>query len=108
MGPMGPMGPMSGGWGSNTAAWLVLGVAVLAVLAIGIVVLAGRGVEDRVQSRRPTPPEELLRERYARGELGRQQYLDALVDVLKDRYVRGELTLDEYEARLGLLLGSPL
>jgi uncharacterized membrane protein len=46
----------------------------------------------------------LLRERYARGELAREQYMTMLEDLLKDRYVRGELDLDEYEARLDELL----
>ena len=50
---------------------------------------------------------ELLRERYAAGDLSRDQYLESLVDILKDRYVRGEIDVDDYEARLDLLLQDP-
>lgn len=101
---MGPMGPMMGGpWGGGTTAWLVL--VVLLVLALGLVALVVWDV--RGERRWPRSPDEILRERYARGELGRQEYLDALADVLKDRYIRGELTSDEYETRLGLLLREP-
>lgn len=64
--------------------------------------VAGRGRLHPRQSWEGT-----LRARYARGEIGRQQYLDALSDILKERYIRGELTLDEYEARLELLLSEP-
>ncbi len=105
---MGPMGPMMGGsWG--TPGWLFLALpVVLFVVVLGavtFVVLTTRGKSER---RQPASPEEILRERYARGEISRQQYLESLEDSLKDGYVRGELTLDEYEARLALLLGSPL
>lgn len=107
MGPMGPMGPMMGGpWGSGTAGWPVLALMVVLVLALGLIALAVLGIG--VQRRRPRSPEEILRERYTRGEISRQEYLDALADVLKDRYIRSELTFDEYEERLGLLLEAPL
>ncbi len=52
-----------------------------------------------------TTPEEILRERFARGEVTRDQYREAVVDMLKDRYVRGELTLEEYEARVNVVMG---
>ena len=45
-------------------------------------------------------PEEILRARFARGELTRDQYRESVVELLKDRYVRDELTLEEYEARV--------
>jgi putative membrane protein len=51
-------------------------------------------------------PEEILRERFARGELTQDQYREAVVDMLKDRYVRDELTLEEYEARVGVVMGT--
>ena len=51
-----------------------------------------------------TSPEEILRERFARGEVTRDQYREAMVDMLKDRYVRGELTLEEYEARVNVVM----
>lgn len=52
-----------------------------------------------------TTPDEILRERFARGEVTRDQYREATVDLLKDRYVRGELTLEEYEARVNVVMG---
>ncbi len=52
-----------------------------------------------------TTPEEILRERFARGEVTRDQYRESVVDMLKDRYVRGELTLEEYEARVNVVMG---
>lgn len=104
MGPMGPiMGGGPGGNGAGSWSWLVL--LTFLVLAVGLVVLAtwpGRASAER----RPHSPEEVLRHRYARGELTQRQYREALVDVLKDRYVRGELELAEYETRLSLLLGD--
>ncbi|MBI2953404.1 MAG: hypothetical protein HYY30_03760 [Chloroflexi bacterium] len=81
---------------------------VLIVLTVGIVALViwrGGGATSWQRSRRP---EDILRERYAKGELGRQQYLDALIDILKDRCIRGEIELDEYERRIDLLLEEPL
>ncbi|MBI2940239.1 MAG: SHOCT domain-containing protein [Chloroflexi bacterium] len=113
MGPMGPM--MGGGWGNGAAGWIVTAAALL-LLALGTValVLAMRraGSARGALTPRPLPAgegaEEILRERYARGELTGQQYREALVDVLKDRYIRGELELDEYEHRLSVLLGTPV
>lgn len=106
MGPMGPMGPMMGGgtWG---AAWFLLVLVVLLVVALATIAgfaWGGGRVENR---RRPRTPEAMLRERYARGELTQQQFQEALVDLLKDRYVRGELTVEAYETRLQRLLEEP-
>ena len=56
--------------------------------------------------RRPSSPEAVLRDRFARGELTRRAYREALLEGLKDRYVRGELDLEEYETRLGCLFGD--
>lgn len=81
---------------------LLLGVAAVAVARPGLPSLGGSGPAPR-----PMGPEALLRERYARGELTRAQYREALVDVLKDRYVRGELELEAYEAQLARLLEEP-
>ena len=105
MGPMWwPRGPMT----NYPDSWSILALVLLLVLAVGIVALViwrGGGATSGHQSRRP---EDVLRERYARGELGRRQYLDALIDILKDRCIRGEIELDEYERRLGFLLDEPL
>ncbi|MBI3979674.1 MAG: SHOCT domain-containing protein [Chloroflexi bacterium] len=104
---MGPMGPMMGGgpWGSGVLSWPGQMLLVLFILALGLVALALWRRDGRVR-RRPLLPEEMLRERYAAGEITRQQYQEALVDVLKGRYVLGELDLAEYELRLGRLLGE--
>ena len=109
MGPMGPMGPMmdGGSWSNGTAVWLVLGLAILIMLALAVVTGFAWGGRGPARQQRPQTPEELLRGRYARGEINRPKYREALVDVLKDRYVRGELEIDDYEARLRDLLEEP-
>lgn len=113
MGPMGPMmggptGPRIGDWsgGSWSMGWPDLALVLLFVLLLAALVLAVWRSGARATSDRPRSAEDLLRERYARGELTQQQYREALVDALKDRYVRGEVDLEEYEARLALLLGE--
>lgn len=107
---MGPMGPMMGGWrasGENVIDWMALVVFVLlAVVLFAIIVLVDwRGSSIR-SGRRESSPGEILRERYARGELTKQQYQEALVELLKERYVRGEVDLEEFETRLDGLLGE--
>lgn len=63
----------------------------------------------RASGRSPLPlsgtPEEILRQRFAQGELSRDAYRDSIIEVLKDRYVSGELTLEEYESRVGTMIG---
>jgi uncharacterized membrane protein len=49
-------------------------------------------------------PEEMLRQRFARGELSEDRYQESILELLKDRYVSGELPLEEYEARAGVLI----
>ena len=51
-------------------------------------------------------PEEVLRQRFARGELTRDQYQESIIELLKGRYVTGELTLEDYETRVGTLIGD--
>ena len=112
MGPMGGMGGMMSGWNSVSGpapGWpgalplllvlLMLGCAG-ALLATGVW-RSGLGAGNG----QAHSPEETLRLRYASGEFTAPQYREALVEILKDRYVRDELALDEYEARLALLLG---
>ncbi|MBI4505989.1 MAG: SHOCT domain-containing protein, partial [Chloroflexi bacterium] len=70
-------------------------------LVLGVWRSGARATVDR-----PRSADDLLSERFARGELTRQQYQEALVDILKDRYVRGEVDLEGYEAHLALLLGE--
>lgn len=87
----------------GTFIWLALILIAFGIFAVvGVTVV--RGVISGGQRRQSASPENALRDRYARGEIGRQAYLDALTDILKDRYVRGELTAEEYEERLGILL----
>ena len=102
------MGPMmgSGPWNAGAVAWpfmLLPVLLMLVVLVIGLVVLLSSLDPARTERRRRSP-EELLRNRYARGEVSHQHYQAALVDVLKDRYVRGEIGLEAYEAQLHRLL----
>jgi len=92
---------------------LILAVRVLSVLWILSVLIAPvlmvAGVVLLLRRSRSAPttvirsPEEELRVRYARGEMGRQQYQDAMVEILKDRYVRGIMDLREYERRVSRL-----
>lgn len=65
---------------------------------------AGPAPSYQAPSYQGKTPEEILRERFARSELTRDQYREAVVDMLKDRYVRDELTLEEYEARVGVVM----
>lgn len=104
---MGPMGPMMPFWGWSTSGsgpgfvwWIVLLLLVVFSSVVVTMVLSNR---DRAPQQ-PTSPIEVLRLRYARGEIGWQEYREALINLLKDRYVRGELELPQYEERLGKLL----
>ncbi len=105
---MGPMGPMMGGGGGAGGDPTLLALLLVVVLAAGagLVALILWRDRDLAGGRRPTP-EEGLRLRYSRGELSREQYRQALVDILKDRYVRGELDVETYEASLDRLLEEP-
>ena len=102
------MGPMMDGWqggGWTAVGWLGPGL-VLVIVILFAVTRAARHSGGARPNRRRTSPEETLRERYAQGELTRQQYKEALEDILEDRYVRGEVTLEEFEERLGQLVGK--
>jgi uncharacterized membrane protein len=86
---------------------LLLFIGILLLFAAVAIALSYYGVLGPGSARpRLASPEATLRDRYARGEIARQAYLNALTDVLKDRYVRGELTTEEYESRLGALLSD--
>lgn len=104
MGPFGP--PMDGEWNSSGGVLLILGLVALVLLVSVLLVLAGRASTMPDGPDRARSPEDMLRARYVRGELSRQQYLEVLSDLLKDRYIRGEIDVAEYEARLRLLLGE--
>jgi uncharacterized membrane protein len=105
---MGPMGSMMGGWpGSGAAAtdWLTPLVLVLLVLVVASVALVAWQSGGPRANRRSRQPEEILQERFARGELTRQQYQEGLVDLLRGRYVRGEIDVEAYETRVERLFG---
>ena len=87
----------------GTFVYLVVVMTVFGILILGFAYFI-RLISGDMRLRRLSSPENTLRDRYARGEIGQQAYLDALTDILKDRYVRGELTSEEYEERLGVLL----
>lgn len=110
MGPMGPMGSMmgqtGGPWGYGATDWSLGLVVLLLLLVLGLIALAAWRGNPGGRSQ-PRSSAEVLRERYARGDLTRQAYREALADVLKDRYVRGEIDLDDYEARVERLLREP-
>lgn len=52
-------------------------------------------------------PVDLLRRRYAAGEIGQTVFRRQLTDLLKERYVRGDLTLAEFESRVHHLYQDP-
>ncbi len=107
---MGMMGPVAGGWigGGSSALWILVLALGAVVLLVQVLPALGHGSSrlggTSIRGRRPATPEELLGERYARGDVGWPGYREGLVGLLKDRYVRGELEVAEYEDRLGHLL----
>ncbi len=88
--------------GGMMVIWLIVFI-VIALRAKGPL-LASRGWLDAVPPERERTPEELARERYARGEIAAPEYQELLVNLLKDRYVEGELDLAEYEERASHVL----
>ena len=52
-------------------------------------------------------PVDLLRRRYAAGEIGQTAFRQQLTDLLKERYVRGDLTMAEFESRVRHLYQDP-
>lgn len=99
---MGPMMMFAGG------AMLVFALMalffVLVLLAIGAVGFALWGHDaPPVQQ---LDPAALLRERYARGEITRERYHQALLDLLHDRYSRDEIDLAELEERSKRILSE--
>ena len=88
--------------GGMMVIWLIVFI-VIALRAKGPL-LARRGWLDAVPPERERTPEELARERYARGEIAAPEYRELLVNLLKDRYVEGELDLGEYEERASHVL----
>ncbi len=88
--------------GGMAAIWLII-LIVFAVRAIAPMI-ASSGSPSALPQGQQRTPEELVRERYARGEIGWPEYQEVLVSLLKDRYVQGELELAEYEEHVSRLL----
>ncbi len=88
--------------GGLAVIWLII-LIVLAVRVVGPL-LATRSWPGVLPPGREREPDELARERYARGEIGWPEYQDVLLNLLKDRYVRGDLELAEYEERTSRIL----
>jgi len=70
------MGPYMGGMGWWMAVWWVFGIAVL-VLIVWAIARAAGGVSPRAED----SPEAILKRRYARGELDREEYQRRLEDL---------------------------
>ena len=104
------MGPMMDGWqgGGAVVGWIGPAVVVfmfVLFLLFAVTRVVPHGGDNRPKTRLRST-EETLRERYAKGELSRQQFHEALEEMLKDRYVRGEVTFDGFESRLDRLFGK--
>ncbi len=73
----GPWGPMMGGPWSEGAWWMMALMGVINVVFWGAIVALGvwalRRVTQPARAERPSP-EEIARERYARGEITREQF----------------------------------
>jgi hypothetical protein len=71
--------------------------------------LAGTRSRRRLAASPPdtVSPVDVLRRRYAAGEIGQAEFRRRLVDLLKERYVHGGLTLAEYESRVRHVYRDP-
>ncbi len=78
---------------------LLVVLLVIRPVAMAIAKAVGGTRADVEAQKDNRSPAEILRDRYARGEISREQYREALLDVIKDLYVRGEITLEEFETR---------
>jgi uncharacterized membrane protein len=100
---MGPMMDGWPGWNGTFAVWLIPFLAVLIVALFAVTRAVRRSRGNQTSLRRGTPME-TVGERYALGEVTRQQYQEALEEELKDRYVRDEINLEEFEKRIDRLV----
>lgn len=78
----------SGGtWGGGNWIMFLLSIAFLVAVIVGIVFVVralsggGTGGDDRVPPRERETPEELVRRRYAAGEIEREEYEQKLRDL---------------------------
>jgi uncharacterized membrane protein len=98
---------MMSGSGGGTALLVVVILLIFVLVAVGAVGFALWHHYTIPGGSRPRPsPADLLRERYARGEISREQYRQALLDLLQDRYVRGEIGLEQLEERSARVLSD--
>ncbi|MAG35531.1 MAG: hypothetical protein CL878_04700 [Dehalococcoidia bacterium] len=56
---------------------------------------------------RQDPATEVLRQRYAAGQLSQGEFQEALINLLKERYIAGKIDQDQYEKQLEVLLQPP-
>jgi putative membrane protein len=69
-------GGMMGGMAAWMFLWALVGIAILVLAVVGIVWLVRRSDHRQpIESTRVEPPEELLRRRYAAGEIDEDEYL---------------------------------
>jgi putative membrane protein len=68
------------GWNWDAGSWAVMGLGMLVWLVVGVIVvwLVVRGLialeRPRTDAPRPSQSEEILRERFARGEIDSDEY----------------------------------
>jgi putative membrane protein len=73
------MGWGNGGfWPFGMIIWLVIIVGILALVSWGVSALSSRG---RDEDARPASALDTLEQRYARGEIGRDEYLQKKADI---------------------------
>lgn len=69
--------------------------------------LAGGSPRSALVDARRDSPVDVLRRRYAAGEIGQSEFRQRLIGLLKERYVRGDLTIGEFESRVERVLRDP-
>jgi putative membrane protein len=65
------------GWDTGTSVWMVISMVAIAVALALVVVAVARGAFDRPEPRDAAgekPATAILDERFARGEIGREEY----------------------------------
>lgn len=69
--------------GASTLAWVIFALQLLMLAALALLIVRAYSFRRRVRFSRhgPPPVEEILRHRYARGEISREEYLQASSDL---------------------------
>lgn len=88
--------------GPTLAFGLLFAVTVGVIAGLLILIVTDHYHAEAPQTRTRSP-ERLLDERFARGELTRQEHLELSREILTGRFIRGELELGDYEDRLNRL-----